>query len=259
MENLWVTKDEPFAMWVADLSAIRHEALSLLAWLLEVAKWGEEFEIYNVQEAPLAGYRRDRDGQLGNYLEHQFASTRRLDLFQFARSGMQDFRGCRFRTIARMAYFDQHGQVTESEVDDLGTLLRKQRPSDVEASAGLMSRCPPLEITGPKIAFEQPQESIWMLKENEVLVRFCIFSDIWLPWVGGFLADGFDPFKLCDNRMLAQLNTSRLNRFLATVRDTTRKCGGSWYLDQESIHGNLRFMLDDTGVFLDVAQPDSAY
>lgn len=254
MKNRWVSLDNPMASWVADLSTRRHNAESLLSWLRSILTAGDECAVYSVDEAPTAGFRRAIDGSLTDYIERQFNASMSIDLFQFARSGMRPVNGSRFKVSARMAYVDADGRIAESDIDDLGMLLRNLRPADVASAGSRMSRCPPIEITGPKIDFGAPERSIWTPKPDQVKVRFNIYSDIWFPWVRGLLEDKFDVNSWHDNRSLTQFHSPRLNRFLESAAEATRACGGTWELDEEDSRV-MAWMLTDTGIRLDVEPP----
>jgi hypothetical protein len=256
MRNLWVTQNEPMATWIAHLSPLRHEPQRLLDWLQTVLEAGEEYAVYMVREAPLANYEWDKNGSLPTYLEAQFHQTGNLDLFHFASSGLRQINQSRYRAFARLAYYDLDGCLVETDVDDTGMLLRYLRPDDVDVAAGLMSRCLPLSITnGSKINFRDSKDSIWDLKVDQIRIRFSIMSDIWLPWVRGFLEEVFDPERRYDNRSLALRHTPRLNRFLSLVSDKTLELGGSWELDSEDSRRNLSYMLGSSGIHLDVEPP----
>ncbi|MEX3788803.1 hypothetical protein [Paraburkholderia sp. BR14374] len=252
MKNLWVTQDEPIATWVADLSSVRSDAASLQKWLLDTLAFGETCDVYSVQEAPLLRYRRERDGPLVEYLSGKVLEEGVVDLFQFAASRFRQIEGSQFRTVALIAYFDMLGRLTSSYVADLGALLKTLRPADVPVAAGLTASCPALAIHGPRISFAYPEQSIWDLKADQVKIRFQIHSDVWFPWVRGFLDDSFDLERWRDNRALAQFHTGRLNRFLSFVCESTCRIGGSWDLDHDASKKSLNFMLEPKGILLDV-------
>jgi hypothetical protein len=255
MRNYWVTRDEPLATWVADLTARRHDPEALIRWLGAVLGAGEECRVYTVHEAPSADYRREEAGPFADLLDPLFRSTGAIDLFQFSNWRPASAEGPRFRVTARMAYFDQEGRITEEDVEDLGLLLRRLRPADVDTAAGLMARCHPLEVEGPRIDFIDPERSVWALKVDRVRIRFRLFSDIWFPWVLGFLEENFDLGTAHDNRPLAERHTTRLNRFLSEAAGITQQVGGNWGLDEEDSHRGLLPTLEATGIRLDVGPP----
>jgi hypothetical protein len=256
MKNLWVVYDEPVATWVADLSVVRHEPRALLDWLLQTLAAGDERQVYVPRAAPLADYERERDGPPTDFFARAFAERGVVDLFDFASSGMRVIDGARFSAASRVAYYERGGQLVESEVDDLGMLLRALRAEDVDAAPNLMKRYPPLVAAGPRLDFNDPDRSVWALRRDEVRVSFRIFSDIWLPWVRGFLEEDYDLSRRFDNRPLASRHAPRLNAFLSHARAATLAAGGTWELDDEDSKPDLRFMVEAGGIRLEAELPD---
>jgi len=66
-----------------------------------------------------------------------------------------------------------------------------------------------------------------------VTVRSAIRSDIWFPWVLGFLSESTSDQEWFDNRPLATRHTRRLNAFLTAARQATLDAGGDWELNPE--------------------------
>lgn len=257
MRNLWIVQDKPRATWIADLSALSHEPSALVDWLRTVIGAGEENEVYTVRRAPQIGYDRAGNGALKEFLERIYSESRIVDLFDFAASGSRRIDGVWFQSSARVAYYDSNGLRVEADVDDLGELLANLRPADAPEAepAGLMvRRLPPLEILGAKVDYRNPQGSVWTYTPGRIRVAFRIFSDIWFPWVRGFLEQRVDVHRFYDNRPLAQCHAPRLNRFLALVSETTRACGGTWEIDEEDSRV-MSWMLAETGIRLDVEPP----
>lgn len=252
MRNHWVSGKEPLAVWAAYLSNIRHDPKSLLNWLHAVLSAGEEFAIYTVKKNLSIEYQRDRDGLLFDHLDKTFEVKGVVNLFHFTY-------GHNCRPFARIEYFDQQEQLREGDIDDLGLLLRKLRSADFETAGALMSSCSPLYIWGPLIDFRVPKNSDWNYLSENIKVEFSICSDIWFPWVRGFLEDIYDPNRMYDNRMLAERHTPRLNRFLRLVEEATLLHGGKWELDQEQSPRELRFMLGNQGICLDVESSRCTY
>ena len=257
MDNLWITYGEQLVEWTADLSPAADEPARLLGWIRHVLAAGEQNQVYEVREAPLAGFRSDRDGALTGCLDRRYAADGVVDLGHFASSGMRVVNGAVLRAVGRLAYAGDRGDVVEGEVDDLGALLRSLRPGDVATAGGLMVDCPPIDLTGPLLDVARPERSIWRGRPGVVSVRFTIRTDIWFPWVIGFLAPPVDMTRRHDNRPLASRHTPRLNAFLASVRAATLDLGGRWELDPE-IRFGLPGMISEQGVHLDVAAPPVA-
>ncbi|MDH5181555.1 MAG: hypothetical protein OEZ39_15745 [Gammaproteobacteria bacterium] len=252
MKNLWVVENRPRATWVADLSDFSQSPEKLSDWLNETLQAAEKNSVYSVQQAPLINYDHSRDGELTGFLKHLYTSSGIVDLFDFAHSGSSPVNGIRFQSSARICYFNTGGTKTESDVDDLGELLAGLRTDiPVEETVGLMTRgISPLFIQGAKINFQNPNESVWAYKTGQIKIRFSLYSDIWFPWVAGFLEECFNVHRPHENHDLAQCHTPRLNQFISSVADSTRKYNGKWSLDLEDSRV-MAWMLSDDGVILD--------
>ena len=255
-KNAWTSGDEPLATWVAELSPARSDPSQLAGWLDTVLRAGEAQQVYSVREAPLVGFPdANHEAAFPAFLERRGRETAVVDLFQFASSGMRTVNHARFRTVARMAYFDAKGAVVEAEVDDVGALLARLRPETVETAPGLVKRAPPIWASGPKIDFRDPSQSVWDLKPERVRVRFSILSEIWLPFVRGFLEPEFADDLRYDNRPLAQQHTPRFNAFLDSARTATGALGGAWSLDPEGGNPGIAYMVSAAGINLGAAPP----
>jgi hypothetical protein len=255
MRNLWVTHDEGLAEWVADLSNLSSEGERLFEWLRIVLDAGQRHEVYIVREAPLVGYSSTEERSFTDLLEQRFKENGEVDIFHFASSGALTVGSSRFRTAARVAYYDLKGQLTESEEDDLGALLRRFRPEDEREAPNAMLWCPPIEAIGPLIDLQEPTRSIWRGKPGSVRIRFIIRSDIWYPWVIGFLEEEVNVRRRYDNRPLSLRHTPRLNAFLTIARQATLELGGAWELDEER-RWDFDGLLTEEGIDLDVEPPD---
>lgn len=218
MDNQWVTRGDDFAEWVADLTPAAADPPALLAWLRTLLAAGEEQQVYRLLESPLAGYRRERDGE--------------LDLGHFASSGVRPVDGVRLRVSARLAHHGPDGRVVEGEVENLGALLRSLHPAEAAVSGFLALDCPPLDLSGPLLDLAHPERSRWRSLAGTVLVRLAVRSDIWFPAVDGLLVGGEDDRRV-DNSALAARHTPRLNAFLAQVHAATEAVGGRWEVDDE--------------------------
>jgi hypothetical protein len=252
--NHWVCRDIPLASWVADLSSLRHDDRALADWLRAVVDAGERFAVYTVHDAPLIEFRRPDHGPLGSYLELRRKSEGLIDLFHFASSGARAVDGRRFEVTGRMAYFEE-GRVTENDVSDLGRLLARLRPADVQVAGSLMSYCPPVLADGPLIDLEDRGRSFWTGKPGCIEVRFEICSDIWLPWVKGFLDEEFGRGIWYDNRPLTERHSPRLNNFLLAVAEATNGAGAPFELDAERTLSTHAYLVSAKGIQLDAQPP----
>ncbi|MCT2582886.1 hypothetical protein [Actinophytocola gossypii] len=121
---------------------------------------------------------------------------------------------------SRIAVFEWDGGVVERET----SCLRATTSEGVQ-----LKHFPPLEV-------------MWFPSRTWFSVSITPTTDLWWPW---FFADGFPRGKVVDNRALAHRHTPRLNRFLAIVRATTLRMGGSWESDPATTFPGLYEQLDD--------------
>jgi hypothetical protein len=139
------------------------------------------------------------------------------------------------RVSGRVAWFEDGPEPVEGVVDDLGALLERLRPEDVEAAAGgFMIHTPPLTVF-----------------EGGGRLHLQVHSDIWLPWVPGFLSEDFTTGSWFDNRPLARRHTPDLNALLARLAEG----GATVALEEDLTYGVLRDQVGDRGVLLDVPAP----
>jgi hypothetical protein len=254
--NRWITRDEPLVSWFADLSPLQNEPERLWSWLRAVLEAGEQQQVYVVRETPKANYSFKRDGPFVSFLERRFRQSGDIDLFHFAYSGMQRIGGTRFSTVARMAYYEADGQLTEAEVDDLGALLRRLRPEGLDLAPAFVKHSEPIVIGGPIVNADHPTRSVFIRRYNPIRIDFALLSDIWFPWVPGLLEDSYNIDSMYDNHALSLLHTPRLNRFLSYVREQTLAVGGAWGLDKELSDPELDFMLLREGINLGAPLPN---
>jgi len=250
--NAWTSDHDTLLCWIADLTPIKADANELLAWQRTVLEGGERLHVFRVLEAPAVDYERDRDGPFPLYLDDRCRSTGELDLFSFTRGGILPVDGRRLRATAKVAHFDAEGNIQETEVDDVGDLLQKLRPGDVDHGWIHMRHGPPLGID-PSISPPLTPEKL--ARARRIEVRFRLFSDIWMPWVVGSLEP---PGSDCpqDNRPLAARHTARLNAFLHAVSAATEACGGRWFFEHELTPAGPYYPVSDAGVDLNAPPPD---
>jgi len=249
MDNLWVTSGDDLVTWVADLTAARDDAPALLGWLRTLLAAGEREAVYEVLEAPLAGFRVERDGPLADHLARRFDRDGVLDLGHFSTSGTRVVDGHRLRVAATVAYVES-GVVVDRPVENLGALLRRLHPALRDEGAGHMVDCPPIDVRGTEVDVHGTDGR----PRRRTEVRFSLRSDLWYPYVVGLLAPTFDVERRHDNRALALRHTPRLNAFLGAVRGATLALDGRWGLEGEA---RLAFpgLVTDHGIDMDVEPP----
>ncbi len=273
MKNLWESRSKTgMARWDADLAVLRHDLERLQAWTSAVVDLGEACEVFTVHEAPLIGYRRERDGPLRLFLENLYRTRGFVDLFYFASSGFAPVEGSHFRCSARLSYFDRDGNPAEAEAEDLADLLRAVAPE-----RGRIRHAFPLESHGPRIGIQNPRDSTHFPPSGRVRVSFEINTDIWFPWVNAVDVENLRSRRAArrkaiqekhpDTRIgiialryrnpLAQLHTPRLNKFLSGVHHLTTQLGGRWErnLDPNFTRSDYLLMTDADGIQLDAPVP----
>jgi hypothetical protein len=143
-----------------------------------------------------------------------------------------------------ICYYDEDGQITETEVHDVGALLQEIHRLE-EGEYWTRSR-PPLDIIG-----SMPVD---LRSTRPLSVCISLWSDIWLPQVVGCMEDepANSVAELYDNRELAACHTPRLNSFLARAKAITLDFDGEWK-GGFPYHPFYRHMEDgDTGIRLDI-------
>lgn len=259
MRNLWISQDAPIAVWVADLSQLWARPERLLDWTIEVLKICEDTGMLSVKEAPLLKYERQLNGDLGDFLRARFQIVGDVDMFFFPTSRLMKFKDSRqYHATTRISYYDQNGRVTEALVEDLGALLRELRPADVDNAPFFFEHWGPMQIKGNRINFRNLGLSEGVFKRGEVKIRFAIHSDIWLPWVFGFLEEETDVERKYDNRELCTIHTPRFNAFLNRVAALTQQYGGTWTMDREDTNMSLEYMITESGIIIDADCPYGA-
>ena len=201
-------------------------------WQLAVLEAGEISGCYRTYEVEWMGYRRDRDGYLGDFLR------RRPELLE---PGLAIVPGQIFDSLGRTvatslltAVVDNGAEVTveEDNLHDLGWA------ADVWSRENLA----PVQIMS--YIGDPDTESTFM---------FDLGSDIWFPWTSAHYRSDPRPGDVVDNRRLAVHNAPRLNAFFGAVLRATAIAGGEWDLD--FVFDPFRFELDAEGVNLDAIPP----
>jgi len=250
--NCWLSYRDPVATWVVELPSATPSA-GLLGWLEGAVVALEEAPLARVESAPEIGYRRERDGALWPRLRARAGATGTVDLFSFSGYGPVPGNDERFRTSGSVAWFEDGPEPVRALVDDLGALLERLRPNDVEAAAGgFMIHLPPVWVRGPRVEPGNPGH-------DPLQVRVHVHSDLWLPWVPGILHEHFEAGSWFDNRPLATLHTPDLNSLLARLRELALAAGGTMTLDEDDTWAVLREQVDDVGVILDLPPPGAVH
>jgi hypothetical protein len=258
MLNFWASMEHPFAAWYGDFPV--EEGLGnperQLSFLVNLYEAAERECVYQVVNTP-KGY--------SEYLEDSTTFTYAQFLqAHYAQTGGLS-RALPFSTT-RLCYYDLEGELVEGDIEDIGKLLERLNP-DKERSKFNMSHEVPVEIRVYPMQVSSSgktnisyDESSGAAEERTISFNISLHSDIWFPWVVGWLekrpAFGSKNDKY-DNRELAQCHTPRLNRFISTVRELVLEYGGTWSIEfPPPSTGFYSPMVTEQGILLDGSPKD---
>jgi hypothetical protein len=229
MKNLWIQTENAFVTWVADFTAISTHPAAILEFVRSLLASGAKHRIFEVVEAPMIGYRRDRNSALGDVLGRLLEHDKVLDLFGFTGSAMMPGTPTSSIVETTLSYYNHEDQLVERVVTDLGALLASLEPVPDSIPNGFMTRYPAIRIIGDRYVGVREGISV----DNSahpypVAVYLGIHSDIWFPWVYGSAHPECDHRRMFDNRELASRHTPRLNAFLGELATAARRAGGSF-------------------------------
>ncbi|MEH1123911.1 hypothetical protein [Micromonospora sp. CPCC 206061] len=216
--NNWnsIDSNEVF-WWEAVFPWAEADPESLLQWQEAVLAVGDRTGIYRVESIDRMGYRRQRDGYIGDFIREHSDLIPREDL-HLPRGFVCDVLDPNMRNPAvactMLSYADEKGDVAETWVRDMGQLAHM-----VGHEFGYPYQ--PLEI-----AAEGGSESLPGLQRVSVILATS--TDIWFPWNSPMGRGGVPRDEPLDNRVLSRLNGARLNAFLGEVREATLAAGGAW-------------------------------
>src|SRR5215475_3335575 len=128
MKNLWVQIEDPFVTWIADFTAIAKQPTKIVRFVQAALTSGVTHRIFDVAEAPLIGYLRDRDGALSDVIGRLFAQDQVLDLFGFTGSAMLPGLPRSSTVETTLCHYDRNDQLVERVITDLGAVLASLEP-----------------------------------------------------------------------------------------------------------------------------------
>jgi hypothetical protein len=257
MKNLWIHTDHAFVTWIADFTAIARHPGAILTFARALLTSGAAHRVFDVVDAPLIGYQRDRDGNLGDVLGRLLERDQVLDLFGFTGAAMLPGHSRSSTVETTLSHYDREDRMVDSVVTDQGAVLASLEPVPDSIPNGFMTHYPAVRITGRRYTGVRegvPVDS--SAHPLRVAVYLGIHSDIWFPWVFGSAHPDADHRRMFDNRELANRHTPRLNAFLGEVAAAARRIGGSFAVWPDATPGPVINWVDDEGVLLDWLPPE---
>lgn len=255
MRNLFIQVEQPFATWVADLHGVVEFPERVLSVVLAVLEAGERHEVFMPQAAPLIGYARTRDGDLGALLQRHFAETQVVDAFAFTGAAMLPDHPSSSHVTARLALYEGD-RLVERVVADVGVPLRASEPVPGSLGHGFTRPFPPVRITGPELRYTAGRHGLTLTAVRSPRFHIALHSDIWFPFVFGSAHPLADHVRMFDNRALASRHTPRFNAFLRDVSRAVQEAGGHVGVDEDDTGGHARTFVDEHGVCLDAPAPE---
>ena len=223
--------------WVAEFDwASGIEVLT--EWQARVFELADRYHLHRVEEVDWIGYRRERDGFIGDFLRAH--PDRVPPVFDHYPAGFLIGSDRDYRSTARLSYVTSRGTTTDAVVDHTADLVAMLGTPD----RPVLLR-PPVRIgAAPGVA--------WRARWVELSIT--VNSDIWFPWTWRTYQDGPEDEPM-DNRVLSRLNGERLNALLHGARNATRDLGGRWWASDESGGYGPPVDADADGVHPDAPAP----
>lgn len=257
MRNLWVQVEEPFVVWTARLEAIISRPERIRSIVDAILLAGSTHRVFETISAPVIGYERDRDGDLRALLRRRWETSSMVDACFFTGAAMAPEHPRSSRVNALMSTYDRNDVVVDTEVADLGLLLRDVEPVPGSIPDGFTRPFPAVRITGPRLQYENRNGVDALISRMpDPAISVALHSDIWLPFVFGSSHPLADHRRMFDNRELASRHTPRLNRFITDVARAVQAAGAEWSVDLELTGTNAALWLDAMGIHLDAREPD---
>ena len=116
MRNLFIQVEQPFATWIADLAAVVASPERVLDVVIAVLEAGDRHEVFVPVTAPLIGYERARDGDLGARLRRTFTDMLTVDAFAFTGAAMLPDHASSSHVTAKLAMYDTDDRLVERVV-----------------------------------------------------------------------------------------------------------------------------------------------
>jgi hypothetical protein len=247
MKNHWVSsRDEEYACWYVRFPEEQMtNDWEVFQFMKEVYECGEAEGVYRVvcTEEPHA-YQEDSGISYIEHLEKVLNETGKyVGFWRVSVAARRDKEGEGFLATTRLSYFETDGTIAEVEVRDLGKLLMRLRPDQLDMQRYDMASSLPMVLSGMKGGWDEEDGTPYI-----TYLRICLQTNIWFPWVRGFPGE---TKRWNDNTDLALRHTPRLNRFLARVKELTLQFGGKWERSNDQHISIYWPMIGEEGILLD--------
>jgi hypothetical protein len=277
--NYWIMEDKhEIVTWYAKFPEGKMtDPWEVLPFVQRVLELAEREEVYRVQRAPWESgdldlkldleYRAYPGGpSYGDYIEQVLTETDKLIFFEQLSAIPNLLPEYRVIAPARLSYYDIDGTLVDKEVEDVGELLRRVRPPEVDLPDDwqeLSEEYIASEIEYVNRRYKATGSAVFVdgrlvpkdsFSDYGTYLSIRLWTDIWFPKVGGYLVDSsqYENRIFKDNRELALRHTPRLNRFLTSVRELTVELGGTWIVDPPYPEDEYARQLSEYGIDLDL-------
>lgn len=226
-QNFWTTTFGNVGFWTGYMENLPEARLEfLLSLAKQILLLGEQYGVLHIEKFNNVIMKSHDD-----YLEHTAKIAENdgyFPWFTFQRP-IDDEKSY----VTRICYYSKDGTLREDSVDNMGALLADLRPNDVNTYSihRYMRAVRPITIEGQLVPCKN--EGIKKFVDWEFHFNIYLETDIWYPYVLGYLETDRMPRQLYDNRELALCHTPRLNSFLVAVRRIILDLGGGWFFDKE--------------------------
>jgi hypothetical protein len=241
-KNAWVTTNRTYGSWRMTFPALTgtEELEHILAFTQQLLLTAEQYEVF-----------RFTSSSVTRYIEHiraEALKTGSLPLCRF--SFLAGKRDEDFPFESKVCYY-KDGEVIQTWVNDLGGLLAQLRNTEPLWET---LNVHPVTLYGSHSPVGHTEDA----QVSEAYISTCLPTDIWFPFVTGYMLPGPGFPYLRDNRELAHCHTPRLNQFLEQAKELTLKAGGTWNFETADIQPACLPMLTDTGIRL-IDKPADGY
>lgn len=234
-KNSWVTSNDlgnSYAGWEVSFPYPKDdiEMNRLLRLFKEISIIGEETEIYHIEKV-------DPESSIvtpctySDELEKIFLESGELHSFGVDHGIKYKLK---YLCSSKLRYYDSQGNTQEEFVKDMRSLLLDNHLVSLsDSNVHLIYSTPPILIS--IYAVDLKYNSKHQLDTFEISIN--LHTDIWFPWVKGFLEDDISSINTSihpilgvayDNREIANYHTPRLNKFLQKISGLIVHYGGTW-------------------------------